>query len=250
MIHKQKKRSAWLCACTSLAFSLLIWTAVVSRIALGTFPDQVHSAAPSLLEGVIRGMGDSMHDLTGSILETPVVDESPRLHDDSHGGDTAGDEAADWGIAQKYTLSIPAISMRAPVQVPSRTYWDARKWSLLEQQMQVGLRNGVVAYPHSPEPGERGSLIIAGHSSPPDALAADSDYSDIFARLPELTMGDKISVNHDGLAVRYEVTGSTIVSPSHTEILRQQTEKGVLKLITCYPVGTTKDRMIITAKQI
>ncbi|MDA1208415.1 MAG: sortase [bacterium] len=252
MINKHKNCSSWLCACVSLAFSLLIWTAIASTYALQLLPESEHSAAPQLFEGVIQNIGIGMVDLTGNLLDPPLqlLHQTSPLEQESNSGGTGGNEMVDWGITQKYTLSIPAISMRAPVLLPSRRFWDARLWSMLEKQMQVGLRSGVVAYPHSPAPGINGSLIIAGHSSPPDALAAESEFSKVFARLPELQVGDKISVSYKGKAIKYEVTDSIVVSPTHTDILKQQSEEGILKLITCFPIGTTKDRMIVTAKQI
>jgi LPXTG-site transpeptidase (sortase) family protein len=155
-----------------------------------------------------------------------------------------------WGLHRGYTISIPGIGIRAPVLSPSRQYWDGREWDLLEEQMQVGLTFGAVQYPHSSAPGEDGALIIAGHSSPPSEEAEKSPYGHLFARLPELQFGDTISLLVGGSPVDYEVQEKKIVSPNQTSILAQMEDESTLRLITCYPVGTTKDRLVITAKLV
>ncbi len=157
-------------------------------------------------------------------------------------------ELQQWGISQWLTVSIPSVSVRAPVYLPSKEYWDSREWVMLEQQMQVGLLYGTTAYPHSVNPGGIGTIYIAGHSSPPNERASESAYGSVFARLPELKYGDKITIGHGADITRYKVIRTQIVSAADTEILAQQSGRSILKLITCYPVGTVRQRMIVTAE--
>lgn len=159
-------------------------------------------------------------------------------------------ELEQWELVNAWGISIPSLSVRAPILLPSMKYWSTQSWDLLEQQMQVGLNHGAVAYPHSVNPGRDGSLIVAGHSSPPDEKSADSAYGSLFARLPEIEIGEEVEVMSGGEVVRYRVDSKEVVSPKATSILQQQPDESVLKLITCYPVGTTRDRMIITATKI
>lgn len=176
------------------------------------------------------------------VVPTNVVDLEP----------TENDEGAlqQWELAQAWSLSIPSIGVRSPVMLPSGKYWNTQKWDLLEEQMQVGLNHGAVAYPHSVTPGNTGSLIIAGHSSPPDELAAQSKYGHLFSRLPEVEPGETISVLTTAGPVEYVISHKYVVSPEQTSILAQQYDDSTLKLITCYPVGTTRDRMIVVAKKV
>jgi LPXTG-site transpeptidase (sortase) family protein len=156
----------------------------------------------------------------------------------------------EWGLHAQYQLFIPSLRIRAPVLLPSLRYWDAHDWKLLERQMQIGLLHGVVAYPHSVAPGDVGSLIVAGHSSPPDAEAARSAFGDIFARLPDLTLHDQIVLMNGSSTVTYEVVDTKVVTPRDTSILLQQEEESLLVLITCYPIGTVKDRLVLIAKNV
>ncbi|MDD3896588.1 MAG: sortase [Candidatus Peribacteraceae bacterium] len=158
-------------------------------------------------------------------------------------------ELQEWGLTSVYTLSIPKIGVRTSVFQPARTYWDRMEWNLLEEQMQVGLSYGAVAYPHSVQPGRRGTAIIAGHSSPPDARAQQSAYGQLFRKLPALEEGDTISILRGENFVDYTVESIAVVSANATGILEQQSRQSVLKLITCYPIGTTKERWVVTAVQ-
>lgn len=161
------------------------------------------------------------------------------------------DELSEWEINRAWGISIPSLGIRAPVLLPSMKYWSTRSWEMLERQMQTGLSYGTVAYPHSSSPGEKGSLIIAGHSSPPDERAKLSDFGAVFAKVPEILIGEEIIVSRSGKQIRYRVEFTDIVSPDTTSILVQNPDEGgILRLITCYPVGTTKSRFIVTARLV
>lgn len=159
-------------------------------------------------------------------------------------------ELEQWELSRAWNIAIPSLSIRAPIFLPSMKYWATQTWDMLEEQMQVGLNHGAVAYPHSSGPGRKGSLIVAGHSSPPDERSADSSYGHLFAKLPDIDLGQQITVTTAGSPVVYEVHEKIVVSPQMTSILEQQYDESILKIITCYPVGTTKDRMIVLAKKV
>ncbi len=159
-------------------------------------------------------------------------------------------ELSQWEIKRWLSVSIPRISVRAPVMLPSNKYWNAKQWDLLEEQMQVGLLHGATAYPHSSAPGIDGSLIIAGHSSPPHERAEESDFGHLFAKLPELEVGDVINIVGGGSIVSYKISNTKVVDANDTMILAQQSDLSLLKLITCYPVGSTRQRLIIEAVRI
>jgi LPXTG-site transpeptidase (sortase) family protein len=162
----------------------------------------------------------------------------------------AEEELNSWEISYAWRIVVPSLGIRAPVLLPSMKYWGQHAWDMLEEQMQIGLNHGAVAYPHSTSPGSNGSLIIAGHSSPPTEAAEKSAYGSLFASLPSIDVGEEIVVETAASPVRYRVEKKIIVSPSMTSLLEQQYDDSILKVITCYPVGTTRDRMIILAKKV
>jgi LPXTG-site transpeptidase (sortase) family protein len=159
-------------------------------------------------------------------------------------------ELTDWKITYAYKLSLPTLAIEVPVYLPAANFWNGRMWDLLEEQMQVGLTQGAVAYPHSVPVGVVGSIFIAGHSSPPNERAAQSSYGRIFERLPEAQQGDVLTLQNGDTVFRYVVERIEVVPETETSILEQDKSGSVLKLITCFPIGTTKDRLVVTAKLI
>ena len=96
---------------------------------------------------------------------------------------------------------------------------------------------GVYHEPASSKPGQ-GTVVLFGHRTL---------HGSPFLRLNELKAGDNITLEWPGIGnVEYTVINSTIVPASY----RLSVEQGnVLFLITCYPLGSSAQRMIIEAKQ-
>ena len=69
-----------------------------------------------------------------------------------------------------------------------------------------------------------------------------------FLNLDKLQPGDNITVEWQGIGnVEYQVLNSTIVPASYQLSIEQG---NVLFLITCYPLGSDKERLMIEAKQV
>jgi len=227
--------SAFVTAIIALLLSAITWTQLVTRLYVAQFTE---SSLP--VEAVAVA--------TQGQRETPSAPEAPTLTATvipSVGVDHPA--APSWEVSTSYQLEIPAIHVSVPVSIPSRRYWDAKAWDLLEEQMQVALLGGAVAYPHSAAPGALGTLLVAAHSSPPSKLAAASAYGNVFAELPNLGEGDEIHVKAGSRDFVYRVQRAEVFAASDTYILAQQGEERLLKLITCYPIGTAKDRWVVTA---
>lgn len=217
MLHTKKYRPSVL-ATVGILLSFLIWTGVLYQAYAAVFLPMDQEILPSV---------------------------QPGAHSAAPGTKEA--ELQQWEIQEAYTLRIPALKIKSPVLVPSLTYWDKQQWSLLEEQMQVGMTFGAVAYPHSSLPGENGTLILAGHSSPPHERAKASEFGDMFEDLPDMKMGEKIYVEVGERTIEYRVENVEILPASETTVLKQTSKAHRLKIITCYPVGTTKERLVITA---
>ncbi len=176
-----------------------------------------------------------------------VVSEDADVGEAGADGSQITDERRQWELRRAYAIAIPDLGIRAPVLLPSRRFWDKREWGFLEDQMQTGLLYGAVAYPHSGRPGV-GPLVIAGHSSPPNERASESQYSRVFAHLPDISIGQHIVITDGEEQYRYTVTETTIVPSSDTSILNlSAAENDSLTIITCYPVGTTRERFVVKA---
>lgn len=107
------------------------------------------------------------------------------------------------------------------------------------------LVNGVAHLASTALPGQVGNTVIFGHSS--DFPWKPGNYKNIFALLDKLSAGDEIQLPYKTQQYVFKVTGSKVVSPSELSMLKR-TPNTTLTLITCYPVGSTRSRLIITAE--
>ena len=135
-------------------------------------------------------------------------------------------------------VKIPSIGVQAPVIYDS---------SIKENDIIYNLRSGVVHYSTTALPGEKGNVVIFGHSS--GVAWAKGDYKYVFALLEKLRTGQQISLDYQGTRYIYVVTGSKVVAPTEVDVLNN-TSSSQLSLITCTPVGTSKNRLVVQAKQI
>jgi len=135
-------------------------------------------------------------------------------------------------------LTIPAIGAEAPIVFePSFAEW----------KVQVALRSGVVHYGTTASPGQNGNVVILGHSS--GQAWAPGDYKFVFTLLNKLQKDDLIYLDYNGTRYIYKVTTSVVVPPTDTSQI-QPTATPTLSLVTCTPVGTSTNRLIVHADQV
>ncbi len=96
---------------------------------------------------------------------------------------------------------------------------------------------GIYHEPQSAKPGN-GTVVLFGHRTL---------HGSPFLKLDQLKEGDNVTLEWPGIGyVEYNILNTTIVPADY----RLSVEQGnVLFLITCYPLGSTRERMIIKAKQ-
>lgn len=140
-------------------------------------------------------------------------------------------------------LIIPKINVDAPVVygVPS----------LAEATVQNALRDGVVHYPipgANSLPGQKGNNVIIGHSS--NDVFDNGNYKFVFVQLDKLEPGDTFYIHYEGLRYTYSVTKKEVISPTEINKLRLPADKPVVTLITCTPIGTAINRLIVYADQV
>ena len=141
-------------------------------------------------------------------------------------------------INAENTLVIGKIGVNAPiVEVPNSN----------EDAIQKGLEKGVVHYPETGNPGERGNYFILGHSS--DYIWRQGAYKEVFALLGKLDKGDLIKVNSAGKEYSYQVFEKVIVAESAVQILAPATDP-IISLMTCWPIGTPLRRLVVRGKLV
>jgi LPXTG-site transpeptidase (sortase) family protein len=139
-------------------------------------------------------------------------------------------------------LVIPRIGKNVPLlQVPNH-----KNWKELEKKIQKGLQNGVVVHPVSGMPGDFGNLFLTGHSS--YYKWDPGRYKDVFALLHEVIPGDIVYVYWEGRRYTYRISEKKVVPPTAVGVLSQPKDKKILTLMTCTPVGTNKNRLILVGE--
>ena len=97
-------------------------------------------------------------------------------------------------------------------------------------------------------PGQVGNAVFAAHSSN-DAFAA-GDYKFVFAQNEKLVKGDVIYMNYNSKRYTYKITSTEVVMPTEVSKVQLTTDKPMLTLVSCVPLGTAEKRLLIFAEQI
>lgn len=156
----------------------------------------------------------------------------------------SGIEAIDPTVTQSVSaeprLIIPKLNIDVPVH-----------FGISLDEVMSAMNNGVAHYRiagASAYPGEIGNLVITGHSA--GDVYSSNPYKYIFSGLERLDDGDLIYVNYDSVRYTYRVIKKEVVEPSNVAALVVETDKPLLTLVTCTPLGTSRYRLLVTAEQI
>ncbi len=152
------------------------------------------------------------------------------------------DPTGDTAVSADPRLIIPKINVDVPVIYDIGPDYDSQMAA-----MEKGVAHFAIPGANS-RPGEVGNTVISGHSS--NDLFDGGDYKFIFAQLEKLNTGDTIYANYGSVRYTYVVTKKEVVKPTEVNKLIYPTTKPVLTLITCTPVGTSQNRLLVTAEQV
>jgi len=120
-------------------------------------------------------------------------------------------------------ISIPSIDCLLPL-------WDGAG--------SVELRYGAGKVPNGAFPGYTGNLVILGHRM--------KKYGSLFNRLGEVGIDDMIRIETESGAYTYMVDTILTIDPSELSFYMQNEGDACrITLITCTPVGTGTDRLLI-----
>lgn len=96
-------------------------------------------------------------------------------------------------------------------------------------------------------PGQEGNIYLFAHST--DNFWDVGRYNAIFYLLKDLRDGDEVVVFFKDVRHNYHVTHTQVVKPSEVSyITHAQTGKELLILQTCWPPGTTWERLLVFAE--
>ncbi len=97
-------------------------------------------------------------------------------------------------------------------------------------------------------PGEQSHIYLFAHST--DYFWNIGNYNATFYLLYKLGAGDEVDLFYKGQKYKYKIVGSTIVDPSQVQYVTRKTKSEFLTLQTCWPPGTTLQRLLVFASRV
>ena len=119
-------------------------------------------------------------------------------------------------------IQVPAIGVDAPVV-------QGDGW---EQ-----LKKGVAQHIGTPNPGERGNIVLSGHNDV---------YGEVFRDLDRLNPGDNVILFTSQRQYTYVITGTQMVEPTAVEVMAPTSDTRVT-LISCHPYLVDIHRIVVSA---
>lgn len=153
------------------------------------------------------------------------------------------DPTAAGTVSSEPKLIIPKINVNVPI------IWDANASS--QDSLNAAMDKGVAWFNiqgASAKPGEVGNFVLSGHSS--NDWLDGGDYKFIFARLEQLSEGDTIYVDYNSQRYVYTISRSQVVQPTDVSALTNPVTKPEITLVTCTPLGTATNRLLVFADQV
>lgn len=113
-------------------------------------------------------------------------------------------------------------------------------------EYQKALTHGVAHAKTSALPGFSGNVFIFAHSAVDWSQA--NQFNAIFYLINKLEAGDQIILYYQNSKYLYSVTDKKIIKATETNYLSNQSSNQTLTLMTCWPPGTTLNRLVVIAK--
>jgi LPXTG-site transpeptidase (sortase) family protein len=138
-------------------------------------------------------------------------------------------------------ITIPKINARIPV------IYDVA--STKEVDVDKALEGGIIHYPTTILPGQKGNTVFFGHSS--NNIFNPGRYKFAFVLLHEMTISDKFYLTYNSTLYTYQVIDRKIVKPNDFGVLDPiDGQVATASLITCDPPGTSRNRLVVVGAQI
>lgn len=113
-------------------------------------------------------------------------------------------------------------------------------------EYQQALNQGLVHAKGTALPGEGELVYIFGHST--NYPWHVERINALFYQIEKVEISDLIKIEYNGEHFVYHVFDKKIVKPEEVDLVKQQLDKDVLVLQSCYPPGTTWKRLLLFAR--
>lgn len=113
----------------------------------------------------------------------------------------------------------------------------------LENIFMDELKNWVIRYPGSTKPWKDWNTFVFWHSS--NFPWIEWDYNDVFALLDKVSYWDEVIMYYNQKKYTYKIREKKVINPWDVDILKRNKNKDELTIMTCWPVWTTLNRLIV-----
>lgn len=141
---------------------------------------------------------------------------------------------------ESFSIIVPKIGANA------RIIQDVDPYNSSQYQQKLTL--GVAHAKGSALPDQRGNTFLFAHSS--DNFFNANRYNSVFYLLHKVELGDAFYIVKDKIVYKYEVEEKSLVNPEEVNYLTEVTKERKATLMTCWPPGTTINRLILVGKLV
>ena len=142
-------------------------------------------------------------------------------------------------VSEDFGLIIPKIGVNAKV-FPNVDSNNPNEYLPILTQGAAHAKGSVL-------PGEEGNIFIFAHSS--DTPLNITQYNAVFYLIGKLKTGDEIVVHYNYMRYLYEVIDKKIIPPEVMSDYFRGFGGKTLTLQTCFPPGTSVNRLLVIAKE-
>ena len=162
-----------------------------------------------------------------------------------------GDSPAEEITAVDPTVTLTKVSAENRLIIPKLNVDVPLNFGISLDGVMEAMNHGVVHYRvngASAFPGEVGNFVVMGHSA--GDIYSGNQYKFIFSGLERLEVGDIMYVHYNSTRYTYKMVSNEIIWPTEVSKLIMDTDKPMMTLVTCWPLGTSRQRLLIHAEQI
>jgi LPXTG-site transpeptidase (sortase) family protein len=136
-----------------------------------------------------------------------------------------------------FSLIIPKLGINSPV-ISGVDPFVAKDYTAA---LEIGVAQSKTSY----LPDQDGAVYLFSHST--NYAWYVKDMNAVFYQIKDLEPGDKVILFYKGKQYTYQFINKTVTSPADTTYLLPITGKKMLILQTCWPPGSTTERLLIFA---
>lgn len=179
-----------------------------------------------------------------NIIANSSIKLSPASQDASAGNSAKQDDSSSYSAVENAPSDIPTngiyiekIDVKAPIILNATS-----------ENVQQTLEEGVAHIIGSSTPGTPGNIFLTGHSS--DVWWTPGGYKTVFALLDKLENDDQIVLKYDDNLFAYKVYNKEVVDKNNVGRFVQTDRPQTVTIMTCFPIGTNWQRLMVQAERI